>query len=62
MTSSKSVKDLTVELNEGDETEHLEAKSVSTGKVGNSGYETICALSNEPDLDGGTILLGIERS
>lgn len=61
MISSKSVKELIIELNEGDETEHLEAKSISTGELGSSVYETICSLSNEPDLGGGTILLGVEK-
>ena len=61
MISSKSISALICELNEGDETEHLEAKAVSTGDVGTSVFETVCALSNEPGLDGGTILLGVER-
>lgn len=61
MISSKSVSALISELNEGDETEHLEAKSTSTGTVGTSVFETICAMSNEPGLEGGTILLGVER-
>lgn len=61
MISSKPVAALIAELNEGDETEHLEAKSVSSGSIGSSIYETICAMSNEPGLDGGTILLGVER-
>lgn len=61
MISSKSVRDLIVELNEADETEHLEAKSLQSGKLGRSVYETICALSNEPGLSGGTILLGVEK-
>lgn len=61
MISGKPIKALIAELNEGDETEHLEAKSLGTGQVGASIYETICSLSNEPGLDGGTILLGVER-
>ena len=61
MISSKSVSALITELNEGDETEHLEAKSISSGDVGTSVFETICALSNEPGLEGGSILLGVER-
>jgi len=59
--SSKAVRDLITELNDGDETEHLEAKKVEGSIVGKSLYETICALSNEPDLGGGTILIGIEK-
>lgn len=61
MISSKNVRELIRELNEADETEHLEAKSISSGEVGRSVYETICAMSNEPDLGGGTILLGVEK-
>lgn len=61
MISSKRVAALIAELNEGDETEHLEAKSANFGEVGSSVFETICALSNEPGLEGGTILLGVER-
>jgi ATP-dependent DNA helicase RecG len=61
MISSKSVQQLIAELNETDETEHLEAKTVADGTVGKSVFETICALSNEPALEGGTILLGVER-
>jgi ATP-dependent DNA helicase RecG len=48
-------------LNESDECEDLEAKHISGDGVGKSTYETICALSNEPDLHGGTILLGVKR-
>ena len=60
MISSKSAKDLIAELNETDETEHLEAKNASDA-VGKSVFETICAFSNEPGLEGGTILLGVEK-
>jgi ATP-dependent DNA helicase RecG len=61
MISAKSAKALIQELNETDETEHLEAKEISGSDVGKSFYETVCALSNEPDLGGGTILLGVEK-
>jgi ATP-dependent DNA helicase RecG len=61
MISSRSAKALIQELNETDETEHLEAKTISGSDVGKSVYETICALSNEPGLEGGTILLGVEK-
>ncbi|HVE20394.1 MAG TPA: ATP-binding protein [Acidocella sp.] len=61
MISSKPVASLIAELNDGDETEHLEAKSIESGTLGASVYETVCALSNEPGLEGGTILLGVER-
>ena len=33
----------------------------SGGDVGSSFYETVCALSNEPNLGGGIILLGVKR-
>lgn len=61
MISGKSVSELIRELNEADETEHLEAKSTSSGDLGRSVFETICAMSNEPGLEGGTILLGVEK-
>lgn len=61
MISSKAVRDLIIELNEVDETEHLEAKSINSGELGRSVYDTICSLSNEPNLGGGTILLGVEK-
>lgn len=48
MISSKPVMALIAELNEGDETEHLEAKSISSGILGTAVFETICAMSNEP--------------
>jgi len=61
MRSDKAVKELLRDLNDTDETEHLEAKEISGDQLGKSVYETICALSNEPDLGGGTILLGVTR-
>lgn len=61
MISAKNAKALIQELNETDETEHLEAKEISGSDVGKSFYETVCALSNEPDLGGGTVLLGVEK-
>ncbi|MGL4490434.1 MAG: ATP-binding protein [Rhizobiaceae bacterium] len=61
MIREKSAKQLVEELNITDETEHLEAKSGSHPDVGKSVLETICALSNEPELGGGTILLGVEK-
>lgn len=48
-------------LNETDEQEDLEAKEASGTTAGKSVFETICALSNEPDLGGGTILLGVDK-
>jgi len=56
-----SLESLIRELNATDETEELEAKEISGKEIGRSVYETICALSNEPDLEGGTILLGIRK-
>lgn len=61
MISSKSVRELIEELDCVDESEHLEAKAITGNDVGKSVYETICAMSNEPDLGGGTVLLGLER-
>lgn len=40
------------ELNELDEHVKIEAKQC-TNKIDRSVLETICAFSNEPDLDGG---------
>lgn len=59
MISGKSVRELIIELDQGDETESLEAKLGS--EVGKSILETICAMSNEPGMGGGTILLGIVK-
>lgn len=52
-----SATQLVARLNELDEHLHLEAKS----GLGDSLLETICAFSNEPDLNGGIILLGVAR-
>jgi ATP-dependent DNA helicase RecG len=61
MIAAKSALELVEELNVTDETEHLEAKSGANSDIGKSVLETICALSNEPELGGGTILLGVEK-
>lgn len=61
MISPKSASELIKELNITDETEHLEAKTIEELSVGRSVFETICAMANEPDLGGGTILLGVEK-
>ncbi|KQN78393.1 ATP-binding protein [Devosia sp. Leaf64] len=61
MISTKSASELIQELNITDETEHLEAKTISEDSVGKSVFETICAFANEPDLGGGTLLLGVEK-
>ncbi len=58
MTDDPTIVDLINELNRTDESEKLEAKLCS--ELGNSFFETVCAFSNEPELGGGTILLGIE--
>ena len=60
MRNTKSAADLIKDLNEADETESLEAKTCEKS-VGKSVFETICAFSNEPDLGGGTLLLGVEK-
>ncbi len=61
MISTKSVQELIQELDQTDECESVEAKEISRSDVGRSVYETICAFSNEPDLGGGTVLLGVKR-
>ena len=55
-----SFNDLFSILQAGDETDRIEAKRASK-KIGKSCLETICAFSNEPDLGGGYLLLGISR-
>lgn len=61
MIRRNTLEELLTELNTTDETEDLEAKQISGSELGKSVFETICALSNEPDLEGGTILLGISK-
>lgn len=46
------------ELNTLDEHVKIEAKQCSR-KLDKSVLETVCSFSNEPDLDGGIILIGI---
>jgi ATP-dependent DNA helicase RecG len=48
-------------LQTGDETDRIEAKKAANG-VGKSFLETVSALTNEPDLGGGYILLGITKN
>lgn len=60
MIHNQSASDLIKLLNETDESEDLEAKECAN-EVGKSVFETICALSNEPGLEGGTILLGVKK-
>ncbi len=50
--------DLLRQLNETDELNNVEAKTAS--QVGKSVLETVCSFSNEPQLGGGHILLGIK--
>lgn len=61
MISSKTAAEIIAELNDTDETDHIEAKLIGDDEAGKSVFETICAMSNEPDLGGGTILLGVEK-
>lgn len=61
MIKSQAVADLIKELNQLDECDSIEAKTISGADAGRSLYETICAFSNEPGLGGGTILLGVSR-
>lgn len=55
----EAIKDLIDRLNATDECANIEAKRGSA--MDTSILETICALSNEPGLGGGYILLGVER-
>lgn len=59
MISAKSIRELIDELNTADEGEALEAKLSS--EIGKSLMETICSMSNEPSMGGGTILLGLSK-
>lgn len=54
-----SIKELIDRLNQTDECSTIEAKKGSA--IDRSIMETICAFSNEPELRGGHILLGIEK-
>ncbi len=60
MIRTEDVNQIIKLLNEIDECEDIEAKLISGSDLGRSVFETICALSNEPSLGGGTILLGVE--
>src|SRR5579863_8594372 len=48
-------------LQNSDEIDRIEAKSAAHG-IGKSFLETVSAYSNEPDLGGGYILLGIVKN
>jgi len=54
------IREIIEELNLLDETTTLEAKQCLE-HVDKSFYETVCAFSNEPDLGGGIVLLGLKR-
>ncbi len=53
------VQSLIAELNELGEHTRIEAKRAS--EVGKSALETVCSFSNEPDLGGGHLLLGVAK-
>ncbi len=55
----ETIKDLVERLNAMDEGGNIEAKKASD--IDRSVMETVCALSNEPGMGGGYILLGVER-
>ncbi|MEI6891392.1 MAG: ATP-binding protein [Pontiella sp.] len=55
------VDELLKELNAIDEHPKLEAKACSSGDLGSSFYETVCAFSNEPSMAGGRLILGVQR-
>ena len=55
----ETIRALIERLNATDECANIEAKRGSS--ISRSIMETVCALSNEPGLDGGYILLGVER-
>ena len=55
----ETTKELIEKLNLSDECTSIEAKKASA--IDRSILETICAFANEPGLEGGSILLGVER-
>lgn len=57
----KTAAELFEELNDTDESECLEAKSIRMD-TSRSLLETVCSFSNEPGLGGGVILLGVAES
>ena len=54
----RSAQDLLDELNAVDESTRIEAKRASD--LGKSVMETVIAFANEPGLDGGYLLLGVD--
>ena len=61
MISVLTTRELLEQLNDLDEQEDLEAKSL-TKDTPRSLLETVCSFSNEPGLGGGTIILGIAEN
>ena len=59
MAPQPTARELLEQLNTLDEQERVEAKRAA--EVGRSLLETVCALANEPGLDGGCMLLGVGR-
>ena len=57
----KSFTEILEELNQLDETHRLEAKACRND-LGKSFFETVCAFSNEPDMDGGIIVVGVSQA
>lgn len=62
MSSEMNCSDLLAQLNELDEHHRIEAKACSSCELGESILETVCAFSNETDLEGGYLLLGVTRT
>ena len=56
----RSAADLLEELNAVDESTRIEAKRAS--ELGKSVMQTVIAFANEPGLDGGYLLLGVDWS
>lgn len=61
MKRTESASGLVKMLNELDEFSDVEAKQISGNELGRPVYETICSMSNEPGLGGGTKLLGVAK-
>lgn len=55
----EGIKELIIRLNTTDECSDIEAKRASD--IGKSIMETVCSFSNEPDLGGGYLVLGVEK-
>ncbi len=57
----KKIRDYITELNTIDEHVRIEAKQC-IDKIDKSVLESICAFSNEPDLGGGVIIIGLQEA